>query len=1160
MTCLEDLRRGVRVVGIVPHMTVTVEDVRWHGTTAITVAYRTPQGQLAEQLLYRDHEAALEIAPDAPQWDSAADGALLRLVLEAQRIKLAHLFDSRLAVHLSHVEPLPHQITAVYHEMVPRQPLRYMLADDPGAGKTIMAGLLIKELMLRDDVQRCLIVCPGSLVEQWQDELDRRFHLPFTILTRDAFESARTNWFYEHGLVIARLDHLSRNEEMQGAVSQIEWDLVIVDEAHKMAASFFGGEVTYTKRYQLGQLLSAHTRHMLLLTATPHNGKEEDFQLFLALLDPDRFEGRFRDGVHHVETSDLMRRLVKEQLLRFDGTPLFPERIATTVPYDLSPPEAALYEDITTYVRQEFDRAEALTSGRKGTVGFALTILQRRLASSPEAVYQSLRRRRERLARRLDEERANKTATLLVQESLPQWTLEDADDFEDLAGDERESDEEQVLDRATAAQTIVELEAEIARLTDLETQAAAVLRSRRDTKWDQVSSLLQSDETLRDSDGRLRKLVVFTEHRDTLNYLVERIRGLLGRPEMVVAIHGGVPRAERLRTEAAFREQPEVLILVATDAAGEGINLQRAHLMINYDLPWNPNRLEQRFGRIHRIGQTEVCHLWNLVAANTREGAVYEQLLRKLDVERAALGGRVFNVLGKLAFNQRPLRELLLEAIRYGDSPDVRARLTEAVDNALDRQQVQALLAERALTSDVFDQTVVQRVRADMELAQARRLQPHFITAFFRAAFEQLGGTLRERETARFEVTHVPQSIRQYATADGRRQPVTPRYERITFEKERVTISGKSQAALVAPGHPLLDATLDVTLHRYSTVLQAGGVLVDPADNSTVVRVLVALDHAIQNGRQHPLSRRIHFVELAPDGTAHPVGSAPYLDYRPLTPSEQALVEAAFSPPTWTVNLDNAALDYAITTLVPAHLADVRQHTEARIRRVQRAVHDRLTKESMYWDRRSVVLQEQERAGRTPKVNSLSARQRAVELAERLERRMALLEQERHLASTPPHILSRVLVVPAGLIVQMLGETDQTTTQEATHNRQVELRAMAAVMQGERALGYEPRDVSADKRGYDVESRRPDGSLRLIEVKGRTSGGDTVSITRNEILTALNVPDAWLLALVSVPRDDQPCAVRVLPPFFERDRDFAETSVEYNWRELWHRATPLEAD
>ena len=515
MIRLEDLQPSAVVRGVLPDCLLTVVSVQWFGADAIELTYKTPAGKVANELLYRDDEARLDLVELGRPWSFDGDGALFRLVSEAHRIRLAHLFDPVLAVHTSLVDPLPHQITAVYGAMLPRQPLRFLLADDPGAGKTIMAGLLIKELIARGDLQRCLIVCPGMLAEQWQDELFRRFHLPFEILTNDKLEAARTgNWFLETNLVIARLDKLSRNEDVQQKLKtpDCRWDLVVCDEAHKMSATVFGTETKYTKRYRLGQLLSTLTRHFLLMTATPHNGKEEDFQLFMALLDGDRFEGRFRDGVHVSDVSDLMRRMVKENLLKFDGTPLFPERIAYTVPFKLSLSEAHLYKAVTDYVREEFNRAEALENEKRtGTVGFALTILQRRLASSPEAIYQSLRRRREKLESRLREmellQRAAKVAPAFTN-TLPMLDAEDVEDLDEAPDSELEAVEEEILDQATAARSIAELKAEIETLKKLESLALEVRRSGTDTKWCELASLLGEIFTTATVAGRITELPI----------------------------------------------------------------------------------------------------------------------------------------------------------------------------------------------------------------------------------------------------------------------------------------------------------------------------------------------------------------------------------------------------------------------------------------------------------------------------------------------------------------------------------------------------------------------------------------------------------------------------------------------------------------------------
>jgi superfamily II DNA or RNA helicase len=1163
MARLEDLTRGASVKGILQDGMVTVIDVKWIGSVAIELTYKDTTGNLGNELLYRDREPTLEIAVEGRPWSFDGDGAMFRLLSEAYRISLAYLFDPLLAVHTSLVEPLPHQITAVYGEMLPRQPLRFLLADDPGAGKTIMTGLFIKELLARADLQRCLIVCPGNLAEQWQDELDRRFHLPFEIMTNDALEAARSgNWFFENALAICRLDKLSRNEDVQAKLKQTDWDLIVCDEAHKMSATYFGSEIKYTKRYRLGQALSTLTRHFLLLTATPHNGKEADFQLFMALLDGDRFEGKFRDGVHVADTSDLMRRLVKEHLLKFDGTPLFPERIAYTVNYMLSDAEADLYKEVTDYVREEFNRSERLESGgQKGTVGFALTILQRRLASSPEAIYQSLRRRKERLQKRLREEQLLKRAsevTLDLNAGLPTYDSDDLDDLEDAPDAEVEEAEERVVDQASAARTIAELQKEIAMLGHLETAALKVRQSKTDKKWDELSRLLQNNSEMFDAEGHRRKLVIFTEHRDTLNYLAQRIGDLLGKPEAVVMIHGGMGREDRKNAQGGFTHDKEVEILLATDAAGEGINLQRAHLMVNYDLPWNPNRLEQRFGRIHRIGQTEVCHLWNLVAKETREGEVYLRLLEKLAEEREALGGQVFDVLGELKFEDRPLRELLLEAIRYGDRPEIRAKLYAVVDKALDRGHLRELIEGRALAGDAMDVTRVREIREDMERAEARRLQPHFIASFFLEAFGLLGGTIHEREPNRYEIKHVPAVIRNRDRAIGRGEPVLARYERITFEKTLISVQGKPPAAFVCPGHPLLDSTIDLVIERHRDLLKRGAMLVDETDATDRIRALVYLEHSMQDaradrkGNRRVVSKRLQFVEIDQEGTTRAAGSAPYLDYRPLNDAERQALERLPVPDWIRTDLEAKVLEHAALHLVPGHFDEVRQRKEELTDKTLSAVKDRLTKEINYWDHRAAQLKDQELAGRVnAKLNSGLARQRADDLTARLQKRLAELEQGRRLSPLPPVVLGGAVIVPLGLLRRLQGAEEPSTF--ALDTERSERLAMNTVMVAERALGYHPRDVSVERRGYDIESTIPGtGRLRFIEVKGRVTGAKTVTVTKNEILTALNKPDDFVLAIVEVAGDT--ATPRYIRRPFQNEPDFTVTSVNFDLGQMLSRS------
>ena len=1167
MARLEDLTKGALVRGVLGDRVVKVVDIAWHGSSAVTLTYTDElTGKADQELLYREDEARLVVQKAGRAWSMDADGDLFRLVSEAKRISLAYLFDPFLAVQTSSLDPLPHQIDAVYDKMLPRQPLRFLLADDPGAGKTIMAGLFCKELMIRGDVERCLIIAPGSLVEQWQDELWQKFALDFRILTKDMIEATRSgNPFDEHPLLIARLDHLSRNENLQARLAATDWDLIVVDEAHKMAAHYLGGETKETKRYKLGRLAGSLARHFVLMTATPHAGIEEDFQLFLALLDGDRFEGRPRDASHSIDTSDLMRRLVKEKLLKFDGTPLFPERMAYTAVYPLSDDETLLYKRVTDYVVEEMNRADRLKAegaGSRGAiVGFALTTLQRRLASSPEAIYQSLSRRHKRLEKRLGEERIRRRGA-----ELAAWkargdirALDDDFDLDDLASGELEEIEEELVDEASAAGTIADLMQEIATLADLEELARQLRDSGTDRKWEELSHILQDLPEMYDREGNRRKLIVFSEHRDTVNYLVRKLRALLGREDAVVSIHGGMPREQRRKIQEAFIHDKEVVVLVATDAAGEGINLQRAHLMVNYDLPWNPNRIEQRFGRVHRIGQTEVCHLWNLVAEDTREGQVFQRLFEKLDEQRRALGDQVFDVLGE-AFRGESLRDLLIRAVRYGEQPKVKQHLKTVVDATVG-EALRQVVHERALVSDVMTAGDVERIREEMERAEARKLQPHFIRSFFLTAFTYIGGVIREREPGRFEISNVPAELRRRDRQLGTGAPLLRRYERVTFDKGLIAPGRGPLAEYVTPGHPLLDGTIDLIIERYDSLLRQGAVLIDQHDPGAVPHVLVYLQHSVVDGRadqagnRRVVSRRFEFVSVDPEGSARAAGWAPYLDLRPATADEIRLLTPVIDGGWVRFDLEDAAVGHGVS-LARAHLEEVRRRTVDRVQRTTAAVEARLESEIRYWDHRANQLRERELAGKLPRsgMNSARARQRADELQGRLKQRLEDLNAEQQLSSLPPVVTGGALIVPAGLLSSLQGAVASDLAERARERSAVERAAVEAVMAIERALGHDPVEMPPNNKGYDVESKMADGSLLFLEVKARTRGAETFTVTRSEIGVGRNLPDQHILALAEVSATGFP-DVRYVRRAFQDigDPPFDAISVNLHWRPCFDR-------
>ncbi|KZS75286.1 helicase [Mycobacterium kansasii] len=1127
---LEELKPGLRVDGLIPATVVTVVAAQWHGTDALELTYKTAAGALGQQVLFRTDEAKLSISQSGSRaFDAPA--ADFKLVAEAQRIQLAGLFDPMLAVATSDVRPLPHQIRAVYGELLPRTPLRFLLADDPGAGKTIMAGLYIKELILRDDVKQCLIVAPGGLVEQWQDELFFKFGLRFDLLTNQLIDAnVNLNVFETNPLLIARMDQLSRNEELQNQLKDTEWDLVIVDEAHRMGAHYFGAKLEKTKRFLLGELLGSITRHLLLMTATPHSGKEEDFQLFLTLLDRDRFEGKHKKTA---DTSGIMRRMVKEELLTFEGKKLFPERIAETVPYELTALEYDLYEQVTAYVREGMNRADKIGGKRKNTVGFALTVLQRRLASSPEAIYRSLVRRTERLERKKQE---ILNGTYVEKEPSIDVGAMDADEY---SAEEIEDIEEELLDAATAAQTVEELDAELLELAELTKVAKQVRDAGTDRKWTELSTILQDNALTTDEDGVPRKFIIFTEHRDTLDYLAARIRSLLGKPDAVQAIHGGVRRLERRVITEEFTKNRGCQILLATDAAGEGLNLQAAHLMVNYDLPWNPNRIEQRFGRIHRIGQEEVCRLWNLVASNTREGDVFVRLLIKVEEQRKAYGGKVFDVLGE-AFTETSLRDLLLEAIRYGDQPEVKAKMHEVIDSQVS-EGLKELLEERSLAAEHLAEADLAKLRAAMDAARARRLQPHYIELAFKAAFTRLGGRIAKREQGRYEIGNVPAPIRA-----GKFGPIATKYNRVTFDLSQVQPDGLVRADLLAPGHPLHDAVMDEAVRRHGGALNSGTVLVSSTLDEP--HLLVGVVEEVADATGTTVSRRFGYAYVDSFGTVTAAGPAPYLDCV-AAPDVPAVAAARQLP--WLADAEDRAISWIIANQLPEYLAEVQPRRATELAKTRDLVTKRLEHERDRLLLDAAVAAEKEQAGEKAKESAESLNRKAVELDARLRRRLETLDQQALMSTKPPRILTAALALPIGMLE---ADLPPTAPIHAKETKDVERRGVDLVLARERGLGRTPVEQAFTNKGFDILSHAPNGDTYRIEVKARMDGAKDFFVTHNEVMVGKNTVPRYRLALVTVdPRGPQHDEVRYLDnPFATTDLgDFDSTGIRGDWAKMW---------
>ncbi|MCY4023729.1 MAG: helicase-related protein [Anaerolineaceae bacterium] len=1118
----------VRVRNLIPGQVVTITHVDSTNEEYLTVGFRNDCGQTSEKIVFLpDGLSSIEIVHER-MLHFDVDGELFRLIAEAWRLRNAHLFDPYSALHSARIRPLPHQVAAVYGEMLPRLPLRFLLADDPGAGKTIMTGLYIRELMARSALSRCLVCVPPGLALQWQQELHEKFDLKFAFPERlDAVQ----NPFFNNRLIIVSMDTLKQErhvKRLQG--TEVTWDLIVCDEAHKMAAHFSGDEITRTDRYRLGESLGSLTRNLLLLTATPHNGKQEEYELFLNLLDPDRFRSRpvslvgvGKNNAHGAKgRTDYMRRMVKEDLRDFSGKPLFPERHAKTLGYELPVAEEELYRDVTNYVREEYNRAERLESGKRHSVGFALTILQRRLASSPLAIFRSLSRRRERLE-------------ALLRQPVGSYSLNLREEDFDAEELESESDAHRSVG-ATAAINREELTQEIASLHKLEQEADRLCRHGVDRKWDELKVLLQDPRMRQEGRRGRHKLVIFSEYRDTQEYLAKRLRDLQGLKREVVEIHGGVGQLERQRIQKQFNRESGPSILVATDAAAEGINLQSAHLMINYDLPWNPNRLEQRFGRIHRINQQEVCHLWNLVATNTREGAVFQLLEEKIRVIGKSL--TLFDVLGE-DLPGVPLRKLMVDALRYNESPEVRARLQKSADNYVEEYRRERELLQGALAHDVMDLSEINEVNDKVSRQEPSRLHPWFVRGYLLQALRHHKVRVKGLGKGRFEIIRVPYKLRRLAP---QYQELAERYRRVCFEPSRIEIANEPDAELLHAAHPLAHAVTNLMLEDSSS-LRRGALLVDETGSFDKPAAIFTVKISIFNGNGEEVEGEACFISIGQDGEANQVGVPPWLEFRPASDVERARVDRMLHE-DWLMQEDTAgtAQRFATSYLARDLLARSSDRQKRLIGKEREEVSSTL-KQAIQHEEKNVSTERQneenerdEDRRNLARGRRLQAERRRDEEQQKLSDRLRDLEMREHLSVQPPVVHSAVLVLPKHMV------SDSDTAPRLRDCRRL---AIGSVLQAERALGNKPTDIVERRHPFDIENRDAAGNLRFIKVRSYPEGASHIMLTQNELVAALNSPERFILALVKV-RDGHATDPRYLrgTEFPKQIMDQVNVSVE----------------
>ncbi len=1033
--------------------------------------------------------------------------------IEANLLRVAYQFDPLLAVNVSQVDPLPHQIEAVYKYALKDPKLRFLIADDAGAGKTIMAGLIIKELQYRNLANNVLIVAPGHLKYQWQREMKTKFCTHFTLINRALMESHwGENIWENYKFCVASIDFLKQDDIVQKLTAS-NWDLVVVDEAHKMSAYGYqtrkGIEIKKTQRYKVGEILSDITTHMLFLTATPHRGDEENFRLFLDLLRPGFFSKAelLRKSIDNEENPLFIRRL-KEDMKNFEGNELFPPRHVKTASFPLSEEENKLYVEVTNYVKDYFDRAKENRS-----ITFAMMILQRRLTSSTHAILRSLEKRRDRLEELL--ELPEKIEQDKEYQQLENLTEEDLEDMEE---EERWKIEEK-LTHLTLAKNLDEVKVEIDKLEELIGFAKNVREKEVESK------LVKLRDAILSSLGD-KKLLIFTEFKDTLDYLVEKFESW---GYSVNTIHGNMKMDDRIEAEHKFKHETQ--IMVATEAAGEGINLQFCSLMVNYDMPWNPNRLEQRMGRVHRYGQDKEVFIYNMVSKDTREGQILEKLFDKLNIMREALNSdRVFDVIGDVVPGSS-LQDLLKDAITG------QRRIEEIYDmvDEMDPDDVRKTMDKifmRGLATRHIDYSGMSKYLIE---ADENRLMPEYIEDYFLRAFERFGGEY-EKRGKRYYIRTTPYELKklnddyEFRSRYGK---IEKTYTNVTFDKEES--KEHFEYEYVAPGHPLLEAVNQKVIDGLNISDQ---VAVFADETNEMEGVVWYIRGELRDGLGEVAGRRIFCLYQNMKGELVDVNPSIIWD---LAPMNDVLLNKSMQQ---MFAKKEEIEEYAVTNIMFPYREEIveKRKKESDIKRKYGI---RSLEYLLGESNQKLLKYDQELAeGKDMNIARLNEERRYESLEDRKKNLEQEIKLETQITLSEPKIVGSIAVLP---LSRVKPEEEPPAGAGMARDEEIEAVGMRVAMKHEEDHGWSPEDVSKENIGFDVRSTKygEHGELkdiRYIEVKARAQEG-AIRLSANEWKKAKRFQDKYWLYVVTRAGTEEPKLERVQNPAkaFRIDEDIYAT-------------------